>query len=478
MTIVIDDRDDFSLDAYRRVSRRGEGVSLSESAYARMTASRDAFLRYIDNEDVVVYGVTSGYGQMAHLRFTREEREKHARKPPMAAAVSFGDPLPVRVTRGIVFARLTNLVSGYSAISPDLAVAVADLLNGGTLPDVPLQGNGGAGEILPLSHLFGPLASTVDLAEKDCVALINGSPGAISLIADAALSAAARLDIACDIFAMAWEAFKAPMGHIDPALDDFWSNEHDAWALQALRTRLEDVGADRRPYQAPVSFRILPRYIARFRKAAEDARLYAESALRSVTDNPAYVPPGGALGEERAISTGGYQDALAAPLMDALSAACADLCTLAERQTSKMLDGGVSKLPHQLLDGPDDDRYLGTVGFAAVGFVERARLLAQPTLLPGSESGGYGQNDVASVAFPAWEKLDEAGRCLDACLAMLAVVSSQALYVTTRDGKGRIAEILDETRSHVAPLDRLRPMGAEYARLAHRYTDRVETANA
>ena len=44
------------------------------------------------------------------------------------------------------------------------------------------------------------------------------------------------------------------------------------------------------------------------------------------------------------------------------------------------------------------------------GYEEEARLYAQATLLPGSESGGFGQNDVASPVFLAWTKQDRAGR--------------------------------------------------------------------
>ncbi|MEQ8664477.1 MAG: aromatic amino acid lyase [Rhodospirillales bacterium] len=475
MTILLNDRDDFTLTAFAAVSRKGEGVRIDEPALARMREARSAFLRHIEDPDVVVYGVTSGYGQMAHLRFTPEERKRHAARPPRAAAVSFGKPLPERVTRGMVLARLVNFVSGYSAISPDLAVAVAAMLDGGRLPDVPLQGNGGAGEILPLSHLFGPVAELHPLAEKDSLCLVNGSPGATALLADAALSAATLCDVTSDVFALAWEAFNAPLDHLDPVLDDLWGDPAEAWALEALRTRLGAPVGTRRPYQAPVSFRILPRYLGRLRRAAEEARVGAETALRAVTDNPVFLPPDDNHPNGRALSTGGYQNAAAAPSMDGLTAAVADLCTLAVRQTSKMLDGNVSKLPHQLLTGPDDDRYLGTAGFAGVGFEERARLLAQPTLLPGGESGGYGQNDVASVAFPAWEKWDEAGDCLDACLAMLAVIASQALYVTDRAPDGRAGEFLERVRDTVPPLDEGRAMGPDYQRLAETFGISCET---
>ena len=60
---------------------------------------------------------------------------------------------------------------------------------------------------------------------------------------------------------------------------------------------------------------------------------------------------------------------------------------------------------------------------AQTGYEEEARLYAQATLLPGSESGGFGQNDVASPVFLAWSKQDRAGRCLDMALASLVPIA-------------------------------------------------------
>ena len=161
MTIVLESRRDLTLDAYHEVAWSGQPVRFHENAVARMTLCREAFERLIDSdEDIVIYGVTTGYGQNAKQRLSREERKEQAARPPMATLTSFGEPLPERVSRGIVFARLSNFVEGHAAITPALAEAVAGLLDGDALPAVPALGNGCPGEILALGHLFMPLAST------------------------------------------------------------------------------------------------------------------------------------------------------------------------------------------------------------------------------------------------------------------------------------------------------------------------------
>ena len=79
---------------------------------------------------MTVYGVTSGYGDRAGGRLEDEDRRRQARAAAFRAA-SFGEPLPERVVRGIVLARLANLLDGHAAVSARLVEAVASLLDGG-----------------------------------------------------------------------------------------------------------------------------------------------------------------------------------------------------------------------------------------------------------------------------------------------------------------------------------------------------------
>jgi histidine ammonia-lyase len=472
MTLVLESRRDITLDAVYRVAWQGEGVRFHERARAAMERARRAFTTLLDRDpDLVVYGVTSGYGQMAHLRYTPEERREHARRSPRAAASSFGESLPERVSRGIVLARLANFVEGHAAISPELAVAVAALLSDGRLPPVPALGNGCPGEIQALSHLLVPLAETVELAEKDSIALVNGSPCASALVADAVLAARRRLALAIEVFAFSSEALKAPLVHFDPALDGLWDDPHEASVLRALRGWLEGAEEDRRPYQAPVSWRILPRVLGQAARALAQAEEVAEISLASVSDNPVFIPPDETHPLGRIFSTGGYHNAAAYPAMDNLAAAWADLALLCDRQVTKMMDPRSSRLPDFLVS--PEGGYPGCLGFTAVAFAEQARQAAARSFLPGSEGGGFGQNDVAVPTFFSWRREAEAGRCLAAGLAILAFVASQALLVDGRAAPGRLAPLLEEVRATAPPLGESRMLGPDVGALQDAFTEKV-----
>jgi len=472
MTVILNNRADITLDAFYRVAWQGEGVRFHEAATARMAEARAAFLALLDGDpDIVVYGVTTGYGQNAKRKLTPEERKAQARRPAHPVVASFGEPLPERVTRGMVLARLTNFVEGHAAISPALAEAVAALLDGGPLPPVPALGNGCPGEVLALGHLLTPTAERFELGEKDSLSLVNGSPCASALIADATLAARQRLALAIEVFALSVEALKAPLEHYDAALDGLWEDAHEAAVLRALRGWLVGAGAERRAYQAPVSWRILPRVLGQAARAAGQAEEVAEISLKAVSDNPVFIPPDAAHPRGRVFSTGGYHNGKAYPALDNLAAAWADLALLCDRQVTKLLDGAVSLLPHQLLLA--EDGYIGCLGFAAAAYAEQARQAAQRSFLPGSEGGGFGQNDVALPTFFAWRKEAEAGRCLDAGLAILAVVASQALAATERPAPPRLRPLVEQLRELFPPVVAVRAVGPDAERVQRLFTGKV-----
>ena len=106
------------------------------------------------------------------------------------------------------------------------------------------------------------------------LSLINGSPAASALVADAALAARNRIAVVADVFALTAEAFNAPLGHFAEELETLWNNPHDAWGLAALRNRIAGGhGGPRRPYQAPVSFRIMPRILGEAHRATKTTGL-------------------------------------------------------------------------------------------------------------------------------------------------------------------------------------------------------------
>ena len=70
-------------------------------------------------------------------------------------------------------------------------------------------------------------------------------------------------------------------------------------------------------------------------------------SLRSVTDNPVYVPPDDQHRLGQAFSTGGFHNAMAYPALNSLTAAWADLALLTERHVTALGTAEISGLPRE-----------------------------------------------------------------------------------------------------------------------------------
>ena len=255
-----------------------------------------------------------------------------------------------------------------------------------------------------------------------------------------------------------------------------WGGEHEIAAAETLSRFLVEVDADRRTYQAPVSFRAMPRVLARVFRAVAEAEKAAEEALAGAVDNPIYLPPDADHPLGRLLHNSGFHNAISYSVLDELAACWADLCRVGERQTSKLQDGAVSRLPHWLtigdIEGPV--RYLAQI---QVGYGERARRAAQRTFIPGSESGGFGQSDLKTPTQSAWLAEREAGRCLDASLAMLSVTALHALDVTERQVPPALADFAADVRGYVPKITEIRMLGPELGRLTESFTSSVYSAD-
>ena len=467
MPVPLTTRADVTLDAVRRVAWEGEAVELAPAALALMDRSHAAFAAFVEarvaeDPGALIYGTTTAPGDAAAVALTPEAQ---ARRPTrLWSAHAFGEPLPERVARAIVLARLSNFLEGHAAVRGAVAEQVAAMLDG-PLPAVPSQGSGGSGEIVALGRLFYDLSARIELTPKERMALVNGSPCASALVADVALAGGRRLALAEAVFALAAEIAAAPHEAFAADLEELWGDEHEIAALGSLRTLLAGGAAERQAHQAAVSFRILPRVLGAARRAQAEAEAAAAVALRAVTDNPVFVAPDATRPLGAVLSNGGYHNARAPAAIDGLAAAWADLCQLAQRVTDQLF-----QQPATVALLVRDEWTMKPLHMVQTGWAEEARAHATTTLL---SLGGFGQNDVPAMGMLAWRKADAVGRCLDSALAVLAAIGAQALHGARRSPPPALAELVGQVRATFPPVEEVRPVGRDAEALAADFRRRV-----
>src|SRR5437016_11625412 len=142
-----------SIEDVVAVARRSVPVTVAPATVKRLNESRRVVEAAIARGDTM-YGVTTGFGRLAHVRIRPEQARELQRNLIRSHASGVGDPLPVEAVRAMMLLRANVLLRGTSGVRPALPELIVAMLNERVHPRVPSQGRVGApGDLAPLAHL-------------------------------------------------------------------------------------------------------------------------------------------------------------------------------------------------------------------------------------------------------------------------------------------------------------------------------------
>ena len=143
---------DLSIADVLAVARRRTPVALDRQAERRMSESAKVVAE-LAAHDAAVYGVNTGFGDLATVRIPIGELKALQRNLIRSHAAGVGDPLPVDVVRAVLLLRANTLAAGRSGVRPGLAEMLLEMLDRGVHPVIPMHGSVGAsGDLAPLAH--------------------------------------------------------------------------------------------------------------------------------------------------------------------------------------------------------------------------------------------------------------------------------------------------------------------------------------
>lgn len=430
----------FDILAIARVNAR---VEITEDALRAMAQSRAA-IDELAAADAPVYGVSTGFGALATRHIPVESRTQLQRSLIRSHAAGHGDAVEAEVVRALMALRLKTLASGRTGVRPEVAQAMAALLNAGITPIVHEFGSlGCSGDLAPLAHcalvLMGEgravdadgverpvgellAAASIEpltLAEKEGLALINGTDGMLGML----LMAIADLEHLADatdlIAAMSVEALLGTDQVFRPELHGPL-RPHPGQTLSAARMFQALAGSqivashregDTRVQDA-YSLRCAPQVTGALRDTISHAQAVAERELAAIIDNPIILDDG------EVSSNGNFHGAPLGYVLDFLAIAAADVSSMSERRTDRMLDKNRSHgLPPFLADDPGVDSGLMIAQYTQAGLVSENKRLAVPASVDSIPSSAM-QEDHVSMGWHAARKLR---RLIDNLATVLAI---------------------------------------------------------
>jgi histidine ammonia-lyase len=370
--IFLDGRS-LTLDELAAIADDGVPVALGPEARSRVAASRAVVDRLAEGE-APVYGINTGFGSFAEVKIPREDLDRLQINLLRSHAAGVGDPLPVRAVRAMMALRANVLARGFSGIRPDTLQALIDALNRRVHPVVPSRGSVGAsGDLAPLAHLALVLVgegiawdgdaridggaalaraglAPVRLGPKEGLALINGTQASTAVLA-LALTGAERLARAADIVAaLTIDGLRGSAGPFDARIHaerPFAGQAASASNLRLLleRSAIRASHAACHRVQDAYSLRCAAQVHGSAREGMRFVREIVAVESNAATDNPMVFAEAGDI-----ISGGNFHGAPVAMAADLLAIAVAQLATISERRTERLVNPALSDLPAFLTD--------------------------------------------------------------------------------------------------------------------------------
>jgi len=412
------------------VARHRRPVTISAEALAEVAKTR-AVIEALAGDTVPHYGISTGFGALATTGISADRRAALQTSLIRSHAAGSGTAVETEVVRALMLLRLSTLATGRTGIAPATVLAYAGLLNAGITPIVPEYGSlGCSGDLAPLAAVAlaligegmvfdasGQLTDAltalraadlepVVLAEKEGLALINGTDGMLGMLLMALADIDELLDLADIAAAMSVEAllgtdrvFAADLHALRPQLGQGRSAARVTAALAGSSIVASHAGPQDTAVQDAYSLRCTPAVHGTARDTAGYARLIAGRELASAIDNPVVLPDG------RVESNGNFHGAPVAAVLDFLAISVADVANIAERRTDRMLDANRSRgLPPFLAFEVGVDSGHMIAQYTQAGIVAELKRLAVPASVDSIPSSAM-QEDHVSLGWHAGRKL-------------------------------------------------------------------------
>jgi histidine ammonia-lyase len=434
------------------VARHGAEVLVSEDALAAVKATR-AHIDALASAETPAYGVSTGFGALANRHIPPASRRALQRSLIRSHAAGSGPAVELEVVRAMMLLRLKTLASGHTGVRTEVVTAYAGLLNAGIHPVVPEYGSlGCSGDLAPLAHTAlvlmgegdamgpgGDRAPTlellteaglepVELAEKEGLALINGTDGMLGMLLLAIEDLRLLLRTADLAAAMSVEALLGTDRPFAPELhtplrphpgqaasaDNMWRLLRDSPLVASHRENDSRV-------QDAYSLRCAPQVTGAARDTVTHAATVAERELAAIIDNPVVLDDG------RVESNGNFHGAPVAYVLDFLAVVAADVASISERRTDRLLDRTRSHgLPPFLADDPGVDSGHMIAQYTQAGIVSEMKRLAVPASVDSIPSSAM-QEDHVSMGWAAGRKLRRSVDGLRRVLAIEVLTAGRAL---------------------------------------------------
>jgi histidine ammonia-lyase len=457
-------------------------VGIAADAVARVRAARAVVDTFIQRE-APVYGINTGFGSFAEVTIPADSLEALQVNLLRSHSAGVGEPLSIPIVRAMMALRANVLAKGFSGIRPQTLQQLIEFLNRRVHPVVPARGSVGAsGDLAPLAHLAlvligegeawvgtgptqesGAMAlaraglSPVALAPKEGLALINGTQASTALLG-LAVAGTERLARAADI------AAALSIDGLQGSMKPFDRRIHEARGFTGQLASAANIGTllDGSPINAShancgrvqdaYSMRCAAQVHGAVREALHFARDIFDTEANAATDNPMVFAD-----EADIISGGNFHGAPVGMAADLLCIGLAQLATISERRSERLVNPALSGLPAFLTRHGGLQSGLMMAQVTAAALASEVKTLAHPATVDTIPTSAN-KEDHVSMSMAAGLKVMRALELTRHVLAVEFLCACQAIdLLAPLTTSPPLVRVHDFIRAHVPTLDDDRP---------------------
>lgn len=395
----------------------GDEVELGEVCRQKIVKCREYLDNRLSQGDEAIYGVNTGFGSLHDKSIAEEDLVQLQLNLIRSHACGMGDELSPEIVRIMLLLKARGLSYGHSGVQLKTVQRLLDFYNAGITPVVYQQGSlGASGDLAPLAHLAmsligegqvrvnGELRSTKDVLEekgwtpiklksKEGLALLNGTQfmsaiGVFCLLESTKIQNWANL-----VGSMSLEAFDGRVEPFGKEVNEVRKQPGQIAVAGEMRNILigsEIVAQHKTHVQDPYSFRCIPQVHGASRQSIAHVAEIFENEINAVTDNPTIFPD-----QNLIVSAGNFHGQPLALAFDQLAIALAELGSISERRTYKLISGQRG-LPAFLVANPGLNSGFMIPQYTAASIVSQNKSLCTPASVDTIDSSN-GQEDHVSM---------------------------------------------------------------------------------
>lgn len=438
MSTFIIDNQWISNDELEAVLNSNKQLVLSEATIQKIEKCRSYLDAKVAQGNQLIYGINTGFGSLCNTAISVSDLSTLQHNLVLSHACGMGEEVPTPIIRRMLLLKVLGLAHGNSGVQLATINRLIYFYNNSIFPVVYQLGSlGASGDLAPLAHLSLPLIGEgevyvegkkitssefyskhdfepITLQSKEGLALLNGTQF-MSAYASYSVAMAKKLWYQFNLVgALSLDAF-------DGRLNPFQANVNEirhqigqietAELVRHIMNTSEIAGQHKEHVQDPYSFRCIPQVHGATKDTIDHCSRIVEREINAVTDNPTVFPD-----EDDVVSAGNFHGQPLALILDFLAIALAELGSISERRTYKLI-GGTRGLPPFLVKNPGLNSGFMIPHYACASIVSQNKQLCTPASVDTIDSSN-GQEDHVSMGANAATKLY---RVIDNCFAIQGI---------------------------------------------------------